>query len=530
LADLWELVVDAKPSTTAMVTSERRVSYGQLDERANRLANFLLSAGVGSGDHVGLLLLNGTEYIEGMLAAFKIRAVPININYRYVENELRYLFDDSDLVALIEHRQFGPRAEAARSEKLRVVLVVEDGGGEPLPEGAVDYERALSEADPDRPMVGERSADDIYIAYTGGTTGMPKGVVWRQEDIFCAAMGGGDPFAMGNFISKAEELPERLPDVGMIALPTPPFMHVSAHWGAFQVFFGGGTVVIPPGGRFDPDAIWKLVEAEKINMLVIVGDAMARPLMNALEGGNYDASSVFVIGSGGAILSPTSKERLTKLFPTAIIADGFGSSETGVVGATAVGSDAATRGPPRFTMNADTKVLDDAGRPVEPGSGQVGRLAKRGHVPVGYYKDETKTAATFLEIEGQRWVLPGDMATVEEDGTVVLLGRGSVSINTGGEKVYPEEVEDVLKAHDGVADVVVVGVPDEQWGERVVAVVEPVPGAVVDLESVQALCREQLAGYKVPRELCVVPSIVRSPAGKADYRWAKATATRHSRI
>jgi acyl-CoA synthetase (AMP-forming)/AMP-acid ligase II len=520
LADLFELVAGAAADREAMVTDSRRLSYAELDERANRLANHLAEAGVGAGDHVGLQLLNDTEYIEGMLAAFKLRAVPINVNFRYVEKELRYLFDDADLVALVYHRQFGPKIATAAEglETLRHFVVVDDDSAEEVVPGSVGYEEALAAASPARPA-GERSGDDHYIAYTGGTTGMPKGVVWRQEDIFFAAMGGGDPFQAGDFITTPGQIVERLPAVGMVSLPTPPFMHVSAHWGAFSTLFGGGKLVVPPGGRFDPPAIWELVGREKVNLMVIVGDAMARPLMDALEAADppYDTSPLFVIGSGGAMLSPVSKERLAAVLPGVMVVDGYGSSETGVVGTT-------TGAGPRFTVTDQNQVLDEAGRPVEPGSGQVGRLARRGHVPLGYYGDEAKTASTFVVVDGVRWVLPGDMATVDADGTVVLLGRGSVSINTGGEKVYPEEVEGVLKAHPAVRDAVVVGVPDERWGERVVAVVEAGSGPTPDLAELQAFCRDQMAGYKVPRELCLVTTMVRSPAGKADYRWAKETA------
>ena len=516
-----------------MVTSARRLTYAELDDRANRLANDLVARGVGPGDHVGLQLLNGTEYIEAMLAAFKVRAVPINVNYRYVENELRYLFDDADLVALVHHRQFGPQVAAAAKglSGLRHFLVVDDESGEPLAEGSVGYEEALAAAPADRPPAGHRSPDDHYIAYTGGTTGMPKGVVWRQEDIFFAAMGGGDPMQMGDFITTPEQITDRIPDPGMVSLPTPPFMHVSAHWGAFASLFTGGKIVLPPDGRFHPDTIWKLVGSEKVNMLVIVGDAMARPLTDALAaaaeaGTPYDTSSVLVIGSGGAILSPASKDRIAELLPNIFVVDGFGSSETGVVGTKASAAGTGPAGGPRFTVNEQTVVLDDDGQPVVAGSGAIGRLARRGHVPVGYYNDEAKTAATFLNVDGVRWVLPGDMATVEDDGTVVLLGRGSVSINTGGEKVYPEEVESALKTHPAVLDAVVVGVPDDRWGERVVAVVQAREGAALTIDDLQAACRDQLAGYKVPRDLCLVDEMVRSPAGKADYRWARETAAK----
>jgi acyl-CoA synthetase (AMP-forming)/AMP-acid ligase II len=294
LANLFEAVVDHCPEREAIVVgSERRLTYAQLEERANRLAHHLLAQGVRPGDFVGLQLLNGTEYIEGMLAAFKIRAVPVNVNYRYVEGELRYLYEDAGLVALVANEQFEARVEAARPAHLRHVLVLER-----------DYEDALAAASPDRDFA-ERSADDLYCVYTGGTTGMPKGVLWRHEDIFFAALGGGDPMQMGNTVASPEELSERIPDVGMTALPTPPFMHSSAHWLAFSILFGGGKIVVTPQGRFDPELVWQLVSAEGVNTLVVVGDAMAIPMADALEAApdKYDTSQMIVIGSGGALLA-----------------------------------------------------------------------------------------------------------------------------------------------------------------------------------------------------------------------------------
>jgi len=534
LADLFERVADAVPDREVVVSPARRLTYRELEERSNRLANVLTGAGIGAGDHIGLQLVNGSEYLEGMLAAFKLSAVPVNVNFRYVESELRHLYDDADLVAVIHHRQFSPRVASAAqgAAKVKHLYVVDDGIDVEPDSGTVDYEQALREAAADRPDGSRRSGDDHYIAYTGGTTGLPKGVVWRQEDIFFAAMGGGDVFQSGNFIKTPDELVERMPEAGPTILATPPLMHVSAQWGVFAQLFAGGRVVFPEPGRFDADAIWRLISAEAVNILTIVGDAMARPLAEAFaranEGGtSYDASSLIVIGSGGAVLSATAKGRLAELLPNVMVVDGFGSSETGVVGNKLhVAGDASAS--PRFTVNAQTQVLDDEGRPVRPGSGAVGKLARKGHVPLGYYKDETKTKATFVEFDGERWVLPGDMATVEEDGTVVLLGRGSTSINTGGEKVYPEEVETALMTSPDVADAVVVGLPDDRWGERVVAVVKTAPGATPTLETLQQHVRASLAGYKVPRELVVVDEVERTPAGKADYAWARKTAEQHA--
>jgi acyl-CoA synthetase (AMP-forming)/AMP-acid ligase II len=526
LADLFERVVDAAPERTAIAAGSRRLSYAGLDERANRLAHHLAGAGVEPNQHIGLMAVNGTEYVEGMLAAFKLRAVPINVNYRYVDDELRYLFNDADLVGLIYHRQFEDRVASVAPDVsgLTTFLAIDDGTPGSTSYRAVDYEKALAKSSPDRPFTGGRSGDDLYCAYTGGTTGLPKGVVWRHQDIFFASLGGGDPLSMGNVIADADELAGRLPETGLVALPTPPLMHVSAHWMALSTLYGGGTIVIMPGGRFDPIEIWRLVGESRVNVLVIVGDAMARPLLDTLTSAppdTFDTSSLFVVGSGGAVLSPSTKDRLAEVLPSVMVVDGFGASETGVMGARASVAGTGPATGPRFTVNEQTAVLDDDLRPVQPGSATIGRLARRGHIPLRYYNDPEKTAATFVEVEGVRWVLPGDMATVEEDGTVVLLGRGSVSINTGGEKVYPEEVEMVLKAHPAVADAVVVGVPDERWGERVVAVIEPVAGTTPTLEDLQHLSRQKLAGYKAPRRLCLVDRMVRSPSGKADYRWAR---------
>ena len=527
LADLFELVADAAQDREAVVTATRRLSYTELDRRANRLAHHLADAGVGPGDHVGLQLVNGTEYLEGMLACFKIRAVPVNVNYRYVEEELARLFDDADLVALVYHRQFSARVAhvAPGLPALRHLVVVDDGTDGPDEAGGLGYEAALAAARDDRPSGTGRTADDRYIAYTGGTTGMPKGVLWRHEDIFFAAMGGGDPFQLGDFIERPEQIAERLPETGAVSLQTPPLMHVSAQWGAFGTLFGGGKVVFPPPGHFDAATIWRLVEDERVNIMTIVGDAMATPLADAFEaataaGTPPDVSMLFAIGSGGATLSPSSKARLASLLPAVILIDGYGSTETGIVGTSTAGA-----GSPadrlRFTPDDRTTVLEDDGHPVAPGSGVVGHLARRGHMPLGYHKDPAKTAATFVVVDGVRWALPGDMATIDADGAIVLLGRGSTSINTGGEKVYCEEVESVLRGHPAIADAVVVGIPDPKWGERVVAVVRATAGATPAPPEVDAYCHEHLASYKVPRDLVLVDEVVRSPAGKPDYRWAK---------
>jgi acyl-CoA synthetase (AMP-forming)/AMP-acid ligase II len=374
------------------------------------------------------------------------------------------------------------------------VLVVEDG-----------YEAALAAASPVRDFAG-RTSDDIYCACTGGTTGLPKGVLWRHEDIFFASMGGGDP--------------AHPPEVGMVMLITPPLMHVSAHWSAFMGLYSGGTLVFMPTGPFDPVAAWDLVAAEGVNVMVLVGNAMAGPMVDRYREHPVDASSLIVFGSGGAVLSPAVKQRMRETFPNVMVVDGYGSTETGVAGADSRGGGEGAV----FTMDANAAVFDDDLHPVAPGSGVIGRFARKGRIPIGYYNDPDKTAATFVTIDGERWVLPGDLASVEDDGSIRLHGRGSASINTGGEKVFPEEVESALMANDALQDVLVVGVPDERWGERVVAVVAFKPGRSLTFDELQAHAREHVAGYKVPRAMVVVDAIVRSPNGKPDYAWAKAQA------
>jgi acyl-CoA synthetase (AMP-forming)/AMP-acid ligase II len=522
LADLWERVVDAIPEHEAMVHGDRRLSYAQADERATRLAHHLAELGIGPGDHVALYLYNGTEYLEGMLAAFKLRAVPINVNYRYGEDELRYLLADADAQAVIYHREFAPTLAAARADlpQLAGFVEVDDTSGAPSLPDASHYEAALASASPERDFA-PRSADDLYILYTGGTTGMPKGVMWRAEDIFFGAFGGGN---LGDApITEPEQIVDSF-DLHRRGLPACPFMHGTAHWMAFATLYSGGTVVISPDRHFDPERLWRLIESERVSFLVIVGDAFARPLIEAFDRLDppADASALTVVLSGGAVLSPSVKAAWVERLPTTLLIDGFGASETGGQGQ----SIAAAGGPidtvSRFNVNDETTVLDDQLHPLP--AGVVGKLARRGHVPIGYYKDPEKTAATFPVIDGVRWSVPGDHARIEDDGTITVLGRGSVSINTGGEKVYPEEVEAALKSHVAVFDAVVVGVPDERWGERVTAVVQPRLGTTPDLDELSEHVRAHLASYKAPRELVLVDSIVRSPSGKPDYRWARATA------
>jgi acyl-CoA synthetase (AMP-forming)/AMP-acid ligase II len=520
-ADVWEMAADALGDRLALVVGAQRRTYADLEERANRLAHHLTDLGVGPGDHVGLYLENCPEYLEAMLACFKVRAVPINVNYRYVAAELRYLLDNCGAVGVLH----GP----GHAEVVAAVLPDVTDVRWTLSTGA-PYEAALASASADRPPRGDRSGDDHYVMYTGGTTGMPKGVVWRQEDAFFACLGGGDPMRLQGEVASPEELPARIGD-GITYLPLAPLMHAAAQWTSFMWFFAGGKVVLMEGS-LDPDKVWATVAAEGVNLMTVVGDAVAKPLLDAwdamAEGDRPDVSTLFAISNGGAPMSVGCKARILERFPTVMVTDGFGSSEAGIQGSSRVGAaDVPTDGGPvRFSTAGakPTLVLGDDDRPVTPGSGVVGRIVTGGRLPLGYHNDPEKTAATFTQVDGERYLITGDMATVAEDGSVELLGRGSVSINTGGEKVHPEEVEGVLHGHPGVADVLVVGVPDPRWGSAVTAVVQPADGATPTLESLVDHCRDQLAGYKLPKHLVLVDRVVRSPAGKADYRWAVETA------
>jgi acyl-CoA synthetase (AMP-forming)/AMP-acid ligase II len=525
LADLFESIVDRVGERTALVCGSQRCSYAELEERANRLAHALQARGVGAADHIALYLTNCTEYVEAMIACFKIRAVPINVNFRYVEEELRYLVDDSESVALLHGRELGPRVAAirARCPRLRTVIAVEDGSSVALPDGSERYDDLIAGASPARDFV-PRSPDDLYVVYTGGTTGMPKGVMWRQGDWFFAGMMGGNP--MGPPPERPEQVAERAAEkTPQAVMSAAPLIHGAGQLGTWIAMLQGYKACLAP--RFEPRLVWQMVHDERPLSLSIVGDAMARPLAEALDetGAGWDLSSLLILSSAGAILSPPVKAQLKKHFPNLVIMDNFGSSETGSHGQDAGG--AQPEGGIRFRMSDHTVILDDDGNEVPVG--EIGKVALRGRVAVGYWKDPEKSARTFVEYGGVRHVLIGDFARREPDGTVTVFGRGSQCINSGGEKIFPEEVEGALKSHPDVFDALVVGVPDARWGEKVTAVVQLRPGRQPAPEDVVAHCRKQLAGYKVPRFLHVVPEIVRSPSGKADYPWAKRVAAEAAR-
>jgi acyl-CoA synthetase (AMP-forming)/AMP-acid ligase II len=474
--------------------------------------------------------MNCVEWIETMVAAFKLRAVPININYRYQTEELTYMFDNADLVALVHERRYSPLVGQVlpTAPLLQHVIVIDDETDEDFTTyGGVAFEDAVASGPPDRDF-GPRSDDDIYILYTGGTTGMPKGVVFRHEDVW-RVLGGGIDFQTGEAITdewhqskKAAEAP-----AAGVSFPIAPLMHGAAQWGTMGGLFNGNTVVLMP--KFDPHDVWRLVEREKVNTIAVTGDAMARPMIEALQDGSYDTSSLVAVSSTAAVFSPSVKDQYLELLPNVIITEAIGATETGFSGMTMHQKGATNKGGgPTVRLGPETIVIDDDGKPIEPGSQGIGRIARAGHAPLRYHKDPEKSAATFVEIGGTRYTIPGDFARVEDDGTVTLLGRGSVCINSGGEKIFPEEVEGALKSHPDVFDAIVVGVPDERFGQRVAAVVQPREGRQPTLEVLDKHVRSKIASFKVPRELHIVGEVKRQPSGKPDYPWAQEHARKAS--
>jgi acyl-CoA synthetase (AMP-forming)/AMP-acid ligase II len=525
-ADMWESVSDALPDRVMLVQGDRRITWRRFDDRAARLAAAFTAAGLQPGSKVASYLYNSNEYSEGVYATFKMRGVPANVNYRYLEDELAYLIDNSDAEALLFHGELGDRVAKIRDQAPGVKLWIQVDDGSPRQEFAVAYEELIAAHDP-MPRI-ERSDDDLYFLYTGGTTGMPKGVMWRHEDLVkvlaesAYVLAGTSPPATpeaSGAVAKA------IVDAGAnrMHLPASPLMHGTGGFSSFQALLVGSGLVTLEGRHFDAHELWATVQRERVTQLAIVGDAFAKPMVRALEeaeakGAPYDISSLQLIISSGVMWSTETKQALMAR-GNIICFDSLGSSEgVGFAGSVTVpGSESTTA---KFSIGAHTKVFTDDGREVVPGSDEIGMLAVGGNIPVGYYKDERKSHATFREINGERWSVPGDFASVNADGTIALLGRGSVVINSGGEKVFPEEVEEAVKAHPAVVDCLVIGIPDDRFGEAVTAVVacdEKTPLTASDISATL----ESLARYKRPRQFVFVPQIVRGPNGKADYKWAK---------
>ncbi|WP_216898205.1 acyl-CoA synthetase [Nocardia alni] len=529
IADLVEHAIDLVPERVALADDTRSVTYAELEDRANRLAHYLQAQGVKPGDKVGIYSRNTIEAVEAMVAVFKARAVMVNVNFRYVENELQYIFDNSDLVALIHERRYTGKVAGVRPNTplLKTVIVVDDGTDAPTAEGTVEYEAALAASSGERNF-GDRSTDDIFMIYTGGTTGMPKGVMWRQED-WWRVLGGGINFVTGEYVEDEwEQAKIGAGSPQMVRFPIPPLIHGGSQAAVFHSLFGGGKAIMLP--EFTGHGVWQTIDQFDVNLIFITGDAMARPMLDALEAGHpetgepYKHSVLWAMASSAALFSPALKDKFMEHLPSTMITDSIGSSETGFGGLSVAAKGANHTGGPRVKIDTATEVLGEDGNPVEPGSGEVGILARKGHIPLGYYNDPVKTAATFKEINGTRYSIPGDFARVEEDGSVTMLGRGSVSINSGGEKIYPEEVEGALKCHPEVFDALVIGVADERWGQRVAAVVQCRGAVRPTLDDLRPVLSQEISPYKLPRSLWFVDEIKRSPAGKPDYKWAHAHA------
>ena len=538
LASVFHAWAEALGERDCVVHGRRRFSYLDIAERSRRLSSYLYRHGLGarvervaleghqSGqDHVALALYNGNEYLEGMVGSFGARVAPFNVNYRYVGEELRYLLEDAAPAAVIFHATMAP-VLAPVLEKLppiRVLLQVADESGHGLLPGAVDYEEALASSSPEGAPV-EPSGDDLYILYTGGTTGMPKGVLWRQDDIYKAAMGGRSLGTWAELHSYEEVAESAQAGLAFKVLMLPPLMHGAAQWSTFINFSGGGTIVFPDNARrLEPADVWRTIERERVALVTLVGDAMLRPLLDELGDHDHDTSSLLGFGNGGAPLTAAMRERLHSLLPNVLITDAAGSSETGAQMLQATAGEAGVAG--HFTPGPDTLVVDETLRHIlEPGHPGIGWLAQAGRIPLGYLNDPVKTAATFPVIDGRRYSIPGDRARLLPDGQIELLGRDSVTINSGGEKIFAEEVEGAIAGHPAVVDVVVAGRQSERWGQEVVAIVAVSEGATVTPEEIIEHASASIARYKLPKAVVFVPSVQRSPSGKADYRWAKARA------
>jgi acyl-CoA synthetase (AMP-forming)/AMP-acid ligase II len=528
IADMYEMVADKIPTRDALVCGDQRATFVELEQRANKLAHYLEQQGVNAGDHVGLYLYNCNEYLEGMLACFKIRAVPINVNYRYVKDELLYIFDNADMVACIHNQEFTPHIEEVKDsapDLKTLVYVQDDSGCDTSSLGSIEYEASMA-GQSDAREFPERADDDMFLLYTGGTTGMPKGVMWPHKNLFFAALGGGGWFHPDGAITEPEQIAGRIGDFPIVGMALAPLMHGACWWYAIIQMLGGNCVVLNPQRSLDGAEVWDIVENEKVNSLSIVGDAMAIPLLDALKDNaddRWDLSSMFSIGSGGAVFSASKQNEFRERFPNVLIMNSFGSSESGNMGFDSGEKKSEAKGLGNVVQSDFMDVITDVeGEPhahVKPG--ETGIFARSGYIPVGYYNDPVKTAKTFIEVDGKTWLLTGDESRLEEDGSITVYGRGSNCINSGGEKIFPEEVEEAVKAHPQVFDCLVVDTPDDRFGSKVTAVIAVRDNSSVSLESIQQVAREHVAGYKVPRELHIVPEIPRAPSGKPAYPKAK---------
>ena len=538
-ADIFEGVVDRVPDREAIVHGSTRLTYKELDARSNKAANALKKLGIKKGSHIGIYAFNCVEWLEIMLGAYKLCAIPININYRYVEEELKYLIENADMEAIFYHKQFSKKLQNIKGQLplLKSFICINDhSDNENVIEESFDFESLIINEDESRLKV-QRSGDDQYILYTGGTTGMPKGVVWRMEDVLMT-LGGGIDAVTGEKYKTPEEFADKCFQDQTIALALAPFMHGGAQWQSFNAFFSGWKLIINDQISFDADYIWEVVAKEKVMNLTIMGDAMGRPLCDALPKAiekGLDLSSLFVLSSTASVFSATIKDTILEFLPNLFLIDAVGSSETGATGVNIHTKDGKLKdsgGGPKFTKPDFSEILNlDTKEIIPPSDTQtIGYLARKGHVPLAYYKDEEKSKKTFIEVNGERYSIPGDMAKYEADGQMTLLGRGSVSINSGGEKIFPEEVEMALKAHPNIFDCLVVGVKDDRWGQKVVAVIQRREDIEMSLEEIKEVASKYIASYKMPKAIVFSELIERAPSGKPNYQWAQKYANSELRI
>jgi len=529
-ADIFEGVVDRVPDREAVVYGSTRLTYKELDARSNKAANALKKLGIKKGSHIGIYAFNCIEWLEIMLGAYKLSAIPININYRYVEEELKYLIDNADIEAVFYQKQFGAKLNNIKDDLPILkdfICINDDTNDDDIIDNSFDFEGLIANESESRLTV-ERSGDDKYILYTGGTTGMPKGVVWRMEDVLMT-LGGGIDAVTGEKYPTPEAFADKCLQDQTIALALAPFMHGGAQWQSFNAFFSGWKLVINDRISFDADYIWEIVAKEKVMNLTIMGDAMGRPLCDALPAAfekGLDLSSLFVFSSTASVFSASIKDTILEYLPNLFLIDAVGSSETGATGVNIHTKDGKLKdsgGGPKFTKPDFSEILNlETLEIIQPNDTEtIGYLARKGHVPVAYYKDEEKSKKTFIEVNGERYSIPGDMAKYEEDGQMTLLGRGSVSINSGGEKIFPEEVEMALKAHPNIFDCLVVGVRDKKWGQKVVAVIQRREKEDLSIDEIKDSASKYIASYKMPKEIVFSDIIERAPSGKPNYQWAQ---------